>query len=283
LPHPTDDSGKRVTVATIETQAVRGITEEPLNGRVALVTGGTRGIGAAITRRLLGSGATVAASYAVRREDAERLRGELDGQITLHEGDVASPTECRRLVDEVIAVHGRIDILVNNAGMTAHAATPDMHDADWYRVLAVNLSGSFFTAQAALGHMVEQGAGRIINISSLLAQTGGVGQANYAAAKAGLTGLTRSLARESALALKRAGRLTPAGRNITVNVVAPGYTETERLAYRSPEERAEILRHIPLGRFGRPEEIARVVHFLALDSSAWITGQVWEVNGGMHM
>jgi NAD(P)-dependent dehydrogenase (short-subunit alcohol dehydrogenase family) len=150
-------------------------------------------------------------------------------------------------------------------------------------VLAVNLSGAFFMAQAALAHMVERGSGRIVNISSIIGQTGNIGQTNYAASKSGLFGLTMSLAKEAAFALKRSGKLTPHGLNITVNAVAPGFIETEMLAT-VPEKVLDGIRaQVPLDRLGRPEEVAEVVRFLASDVSAYVTGQVWAVNGGMEM
>jgi acetoacetyl-CoA reductase/3-oxoacyl-[acyl-carrier protein] reductase len=257
-----------------------------LKGRVALVTGGTRGIGAAITRSLAAHGATVAASFGNNRERAEQLRTELELYglpLTVHQGDIASAEECRRTVQEVIDQHGRLDILVNNAGITSDRTVFKMGEDDWYRVIAVNLSGAFFTAQAALSHMVERGSGRVVNISSIIGQTGNVGQTNYAASKSGLFGLTMSLAKEAAFALKRSGRLDPNGVNITVNAVAPGFVETEMLDT-VPEKVLDGIRaQIPLDRLGHPDEIARVVRFLASDASAYITGQVWAVNGGMEM
>jgi NAD(P)-dependent dehydrogenase (short-subunit alcohol dehydrogenase family) len=260
--------------------------EPDLRGRVALVTGGTRGIGAAISRSLAGHGATVAAGYGSNHDRAEQLQVQLDRAglpISIHPGDIGSAEDCRRIVDAVIARHGRIDILVNNAGITADRSLFKMADNDWHKVLAVNLSGAFFMSQAALAHMVDQGSGRVINISSIVGQTGNVGQSNYAASKSGLFGLTMSLAKESAFALKRAGRLDPEGPNITVNAVAPGFIETEMLATVPPKVLDGIRAQVPLDRLGRPDEIARVVRFLASDASAYITGQVWAVNGGMEM
>jgi acetoacetyl-CoA reductase/3-oxoacyl-[acyl-carrier protein] reductase len=255
--------------------------DERLIGRVALVTGGTRGIGAAISRRLAARGAVVAAGFGSDRERAQRF--EAESAISVHQGDIGSPEACRRTVHDVIERYGRLDILVNNAGITADRTALKMSDDDWHRVLAVNLSGAFFTAQAALGHMIERGSGRIVNISSIIGQTGNVGQANYAASKAGLLGLTMSLAKEAAFALKREDRLEPDGLNITVNAVAPGFIETEMLET-VPERVLDGIRsQVPLGRLGRADEIARVVEFLAADASSYITGQVWAVNGGMDM
>jgi len=156
-----------------------------------------------------------------------------------------------------------------------------MADADWQRVLDVNLSGAFYLSQAALRHMLERGSGRIVMVSSVIGETGGIGQVNYASAKSGLFGLTKTLAREAAMQLQRAGNTDGIG--ITVNAVTPGYISTEMLAT-VPEKVLDGLRaKIPLGRLGQPEEIARVVHFLAADGSAYITGQVWGVNGGLDM
>jgi len=207
---------------------------DKLKGRVAFVTGGTRGIGAAISRSL-GS------------------------------------------------QHGRLDILVNNAGITIDRTGAKMTDEDWYTVLAVNLSGAFFMAQAALPHMLERGSGRIINVSSIVGETGNIGQANYAASKSGLFGLTKTLAKEAAFQLARAGKNTPDGIGLTVNTVTPGFIATEMVAAMPEKAIAKVESQIPVGRLGRPEEIARVVHFLAADASAYITGQVWGVNGGLDM
>jgi NAD(P)-dependent dehydrogenase (short-subunit alcohol dehydrogenase family) len=275
-----------VTVATIVNEQAYAEGRSELKGRVALVTGGTRGIGAAISRALAAHGATVAAGYGSNRERAEQLQTELsrDGTaMSIHQSDVSSAAECRRTIDEVIERHGRLDILVNNAGITADRTVLKMSDEDWYKVLAVNLSGAFFTAQAALAHMVERGSGRVVNISSIIGQTGNIGQVNYAASKSGLFGLTMSLAKEAAFALKRAGKLSPHGTNITVNAVAPGFIETEMLDSVPDKVLDGIRAQVPLDRLGRPEEVARVVRFLAADASSYITGQVWAVNGGMEM
>jgi acetoacetyl-CoA reductase/3-oxoacyl-[acyl-carrier protein] reductase len=186
-------------------------------------------------------------------------------------------------VGEVIDQHGRLDILVNNAGITIDKPILKMAEDDWYTVLAVNLSGAFFMAQSALQHMVERGTGRIINISSIVGQIGNIGQTNYAASKSGLFGLTMTLAREAAFNLKKGDKLDPDGVGITVNTVAPGFIETEMLDS-IPEKVLDRIRgQIPLGRLGRVDEVARVVHFLAADASSYITGQVWAVNGGQEM
>jgi acetoacetyl-CoA reductase/3-oxoacyl-[acyl-carrier protein] reductase len=273
-------------VAISETEQRYEKAGNEFDGRVAFVTGGTRGIGAAISRHLAMHGATVAAGYGANHGRAEQMQMELAESgfpISIHPGDIGSAEHCRRSVQDVIDRHGRLDVLVNNAGITADRTVFKMGDDDWYNVLAVNLSGAFFTAQAALRHMVERGSGRIVNISSIIGQTGNVGQSNYAASKSGLFGLTMSLAKESAFHLKRAGRLTPDGLNITVNAVAPGFIETEMLET-VPERVLDGIRaQVPLDRLGRADEVARVVAFLAADASAYITGQVWAVNGGMEM
>ena len=259
---------------------------DSLQGRVALVTGGTRGIGAAICRSLASQGASIAAGYSRDSEAAERLCTDLAKtgvETSTHQGNIGSPDDCRRTIEEVLERHGRLDILVNNAGITVDRTMAKMSDEDWHKVLAVNLSGAFFTAQAALPQMVARGSGRIVNISSIIGQTGNIGQANYAASKSGLFGLTMSLAKEAAFALKKAEMLTPDGLNITVNAVAPGFIETDMLDGVPEKVLDRIRAQVPLDRLGRPEEVARVVHFLGTDASSYITGQVWAVNGGQEM
>jgi NAD(P)-dependent dehydrogenase (short-subunit alcohol dehydrogenase family) len=259
-----------------------------LKGRVAFVTGGTRGIGAAICRSLASQGASVAAGFAGARENAEAFARDFREQLphtslTLHQGNISEPDDCRRTVQEVIDEHGRLDILINNAGITKDRTVLKMTDDEWRQVIDVNLSGTFFMSQAALRHMVERGSGRIINVSSFIAETGNIGQANYAASKSGLFGLTRTLAREASFQLARAGRLDEAGVGITVNTVTPGVIATEMTKDIPEKLLADVKSRIPVGRLGRPEEIGRVVHFLAADASSYITGQVWGVNGGLDM
>jgi NAD(P)-dependent dehydrogenase (short-subunit alcohol dehydrogenase family) len=261
---------------------------DKLKGRVAFVTGGTRGIGAAISRSLASQGATVAAGYAGNAAAAEKFRDDFAStyrtEVSIHRGNVGDPDDCRRTVAEVIARHARLDILVNNAGITSDKTVLRMEDDDWFKVLNVNLSGAFFLSQAALRHMAERGSGRIVNVSSVIGETGNIGQANYAASKSGLFGLTKTLAREAAFLLARAGKLTePNGVGLTVNTVTPGFIATEMLEHIPPKVMERILAQIPLARLGKPEEVARVVHFLAADASSYITGQVWGVNGGLDM
>ena len=203
--------------------------------------------------------------------------------VTVHQGNVASPEDCRRVIREVLDQHGRLDILVNNAGITIDRTVLKLTDDDWHNVLDVNLSGAFFPSQAALAHMIERGTGRIINLSSIIGEVGNIGQASYAASKSGLFGLTKTMAREAASLLGRAGKLTDDSIGVTVNTVTPGYISTEMVAAVPEKVLDKIRAQIPLGRLGRPEGIARVVHFLAADASSYITGQVWEVSGGMDM
>jgi acetoacetyl-CoA reductase len=259
-----------------------------IHRRVALVTGGTRGIGAAICHELAAEGAEVAAGYWRHQEPAEKfmagMAADFPGQrITVHHGNIGAGDDCRRVLQEVIDEHGRVDILVNNAGITIDRTVAKMTDDDWQKVIAVNLSGAFFMAQAALEHMIEYGTGRIINVSSVIGETGNIGQVNYAASKSGLFGLTKSLAREAIFQLNRAGRPPGDGIGLTVNAVTPGYIATDMLATIPDKVMDRIRAQIPIGRLGKPEEIARVVSFLAADASAYITGQIWAVNGGMDM
>jgi NAD(P)-dependent dehydrogenase (short-subunit alcohol dehydrogenase family) len=272
-------------VGTTETPIESGVRRPRLDGKVAFVTGGTRGIGAAITRSLAEQGAAVAAGFSSNQGKADEFRSELEARgqnTTIHRGNVGSAEDCRRTVQEVLEAHGRLDILINNAGITIDKAVLKMTDEDWYKVLAVNLSGAFFMSQAVLPHMIERGSGRIINISSIIGETGNIGQANYAASKSGLFGLTKTLALEAAFQLKRAGKLDD-GVGLTVNTVAPGFIATEMMDTVPDKVLEGIKEKIPLRRLGRPDEIARVVHFLAADQSSYITGAIWPVNGGMDM
>jgi acetoacetyl-CoA reductase len=243
-------------------------------GRVALVTGGARGIGAAITEMLATSGAAVAAGYSRDREGAEKFRSQMrekGANVSVHQGRVDSADDVNRVIEEVMDEHGRIDYLVNNAGITVDKTVRKMSVDDWRQVLDVNLSGAFQMTKGVLEHMIERGSGRIVNISSVIGETGNVGQANYAASKAGLFGFTKSLALEMAQ------------RGITVNCVAPGFIGTEMVAAIPEAALAKVLEKIPQRRLGRPEEVARVVRFLLEDDSSYITGAVYSINGGLDM
>ena len=243
-----------------------------IDKRVAVVTGGTRGIGAAITADLAMRGCHVAAGYSKDRAKAEELKGRLSGaSISLHQGRVDDPLSCVRVVEEVLRDHGRVDYLVNNAGITLDKTVRRMTTDEWLQVLQVNLSGAFHMTKAVLDHMLERGSGRIVNISSVIGETGNIGQANYAASKAGLFGLTKSLALETAR------------KGITVNCVAPGFIETEMVGAMPKAVLDAVVEKIPMRRLGRPEEVARVVRFLLEDEAGYITGAVYNVNGGLEM
>ena len=264
-------------------------TADKLAGRVAFVTGGTRGIGAAIAHSLANQGATVAVGYHRDHDSAARFVAGLSDKTqrrgaaaSAHRGNVGTSEDCKRTVAEVIDTHGRLDILVNNAGITSDKPVSAMTEDDWNSVLAVNLSGAFFLSQAALPHMLERGTGRIINVSSVAGEIGNIGQANYAASKSGLFGLTKTLAKEAAYQLAKSGK-GQGGIGVTVNAVTPGLIVTEMTGKIPDKVMAKLTSQIPVGRAGEPEEVARVVHFLAADASSYITGQTWSVNGGMDM
>jgi acetoacetyl-CoA reductase len=243
-------------------------------GRVAIVTGGTRGIGVAITEELARANAHVAAGYSKGQEAAQACAARIKdwgGGVSVHQGRVDDFEDCQRVVKEVLNEYGRVDFLVNNAGITLDKTLRKMTPEDWWGVINVNLSGAFNMTKAVLEHMIERGSGRVINISSVIGSTGNIGQANYAASKAGLLGFTKSLALETA------------NKGITANVVAPGFIETEMVAAMPPEALQKVVDKIPTRRLGQPKEIARVVKFLCEDDSAYITGAAFHVNGGLDM
>lgn len=245
-----------------------------LKGKVAIVTGGTRGIGGAIAALLAKDGAHVASGYSKGKETAELFQDRLkaDGRsISVHQGRVDDPADCARVVKEVLDMHGRVDYLINNAGITLDKTVRRMTSDEWHQVLMVNLSGTFHMTKAVLEHMIERGSGRVINISSVIGETGNVGQANYAASKAGLFGFSKSLALEMAQ------------RGITVNCVAPGFIETEMVGAIPKAALDKVIERIPQRRLGSPGEVARVVRFLVDDDSSYITGAVYTVNGGLDM
>ncbi len=252
----------------------RSMTEQGFKDRVALVTGGTRGIGAAIAEMLALAGVKVAAGYSKGTESAAKFKEKLEKEgatVSVHQGRVDSPGDCERVVHEVLEEFGRVDYLVNNAGITLDKTVRRMSYEDWQAVVNVNLSGAFNMTKAVLEHMIERGSGRIVNISSVIGETGNVGQANYAASKAGLFGLTKSLALEMAQ------------RGITVNCVAPGFIATEMVQAVPKEALDKVIARIPQRRLGQPEEVARVVKFLLDDDSSYITGAVYDINGGLDM
>ena len=242
-----------------------------LEGHVALVTGGSRGIGRAICERLVAQGASVAAGYSREAGAANAVRELAPDRISVHQGNIGAVEDCERVVAEVIAHHGKIDILVNNAGITSDRTVRRMAAEDWDRVVRVNLSGAFYLSRAVLDPMFERSYGRIVNISSVIGETGNIGQANYAAAKSGLFGLTKTLALETA------------HKGITVNCVAPGFIATEMVAAVPEETLAKVVAQIPVGRLGEPEEVARVVDFLVDPDAGYITGTIVSVNGGLNM
>jgi 3-oxoacyl-[acyl-carrier protein] reductase len=247
---------------------------ETLAGKVALVTGGSRGIGRAIALELARQGADVAINYAHNAEAATQVLSTITAmgrRAVALPADVGDYAQAATLVGETATMLGRLDILVNNAGVTRDTLLLRMAEEDWDEVLRVNLKSAFNTSKAAARLMARQRAGRIINISSVSGLMGQAGQANYSASKAGLIGLTKSMAREFA------------GRGITVNVVAPGLITTDMTAPLPEELRAQLRTLIPQGRFGAAEDVAYAVAFLAADAAAYITGAVLPVDGGLSM
>jgi 3-oxoacyl-[acyl-carrier protein] reductase len=245
-----------------------------LKDRVAVVTGGSRGIGRAVALELGRRGASVVINYLKAAEAAEAVVSELKalgGQAAAFQGDVADFTAAQNLIKFAVETFGDLHILVNNAGITKDMLIMMMSEEDWDAVLDTNLKSTFNCAKAAVKHMMRKRYGRIINISSVAGQMGNPGQTNYSASKAGQIGFTKALAREIA------------ARNVTVNAVAPGFVDTEILAAMSPETLEAALKLVPLGRKARAEEIAYAVAFLASDQAAYITGQVLGVDGGMAM
>ena len=236
-----------------------------LDGKHALVTGGSRGIGAAIARELAAAGATVVVGYRSGKEEAELVAGEVGGRAV--QADVANADDAKRLVEEA----GDLDILVNNAGTTRDGVLARMSDDDWRAVVETNLSSVFYTCRAVSRGMMKRRAGSIVNLSSIVGIHGNWGQTNYAASKAGIIGFTKSLAQELG------------SRGIRANLIAPGYIKTALTDVIPEEAKQQMLSLTPLGRLGDPEDVAGAVRFLCSDAAAFITGEVLVVGGGLGM
>ena len=245
-----------------------------LTGKTAVVTGGSRGIGRAICLKLAGQGANIVLNYAGNAAAAEETRAACEAlgvRALAVQGDVADPAACNALIDTAIEAFGQVDILVCNAGITRDNLLMRMSDEEFQKVIDINLKGTFHCMRAVIRPMMKKRRGRIISISSVVGLMGNAGQINYAASKAGVIGMTRSLAREVA------------SRGITVNAVAPGFIRTDMTDVLSDAVKEGILRSIPLGKLGEAEDVANTVLFLASDEAAYITGQVLSVDGGMAM
>jgi len=245
-----------------------------LAGQVAVVTGASRGLGRAIAQHLAGMGARIVVNYVANETAAQEtlaMIGASGGEGKLARFDVADPVATAAAFDAILDEFKRIDILVNNAGVVRDDLLLRMKEDDWTQVLQINLTGMFHCCKAVIRSMLRQRSGRIVNMTSIIGIVGNPGQINYAAAKAGAIGLTKSLAREVA------------SRGITVNAVAPGFIETEMTQGVPAEAKAEILRRIPLARWGTPQDVAECVGFLVSARASYITGQVIQVNGGLSM
>lgn len=245
-----------------------------LEGKIAVVTGGSRGIGRAISIRLAGMGATVYINYVSRSDAADETKELIEaqgGKAEVVQCNVADADQVQTVFKQIIADAGSIDILINNAGITKDGLLARMKESDWDDVLNTNLKGAFLCSKAATRPMMKKKWGRIVNVSSVVGSSGNAGQANYAAAKAGMSGFTKSLAREFAT------------RKITVNCVAPGYIVTEMTDNMTEDAQQKIKSEIPMASLGSPEDIAGAIAFLVTDDARYVTGQTLHVNGGMYM
>ena len=245
-----------------------------MSEKIAVVTGGNRGIGAAIAKKLASRGMTVIINYCGSEDRALAVKSAIEaagGQAEAWRCDVSDCGQCEAFVKAVMEKYGRIDVLVNNAGITRDGLMMRMSDEDFSRVIDTNLKGTFYMMRFASRHMLKAKKGRIINMASVVGLMGNAGQVNYAASKAGVIGATKSAAKELA------------SRGITVNAIAPGFIDTEMTGALSEKVQEQILTQIPLGTFGKPEDIANCAAFLASDEAAYITGQVIQVDGGMCM
>jgi 3-oxoacyl-[acyl-carrier protein] reductase len=245
-----------------------------LAGQVAVVTGGSRGIGRAIAQALAAMQASVVINYVANHAAAEDTCSVIEtagGKAAIRCFDVSDAVETEHAFDSILDDYGRIDILINNAGVTRDTLVLRMKEEDWQQVLQINLSGMYHCSKAAIRPMIRQRHGRIINVTSIIGMIGNAGQVNYAAAKAGAIGLTKALAREVA------------SRKITVNAVAPGFIETDMTRGLTAQAKTELVRQIPLGRWGTPQDVADCVSFLVSSRASYITGQVIQVNGGLSM
>jgi len=245
-----------------------------LSDRVAFITGASRGIGRAIALTLSKAGTDIAGidlNLDELKSAMKMIEDDTGRKAIAVQADVADPASVAKGVEEAIRVLGRIDILVNNAGITRDNILLRMKDEEWDRVIKINLTGTFNCTKAVIKGMVKNRGGRIVSIASVVGAMGNIGQANYAASKAGIIGFTKSIAREYA------------NRGITANAIAPGFIETDMTKALSDGVRDALIKQIPMGRLGRPEDVAHVVEFLASDEAAYITGQVIHVNGGMYM
>ena len=251
----------------------RAHVNKRLLGKVAVVTGSSRGIGKAIAKALAGEGATMAVHYFRGREGADELASEFEragNKVGVFQADVSRPEDCHRLMEQVARQLGRVDILVNNAGINRDKSLRKMQASEWDEVIQTNLNSVYHCTKAALEPMIASGWGRVVNIASIIGQTGAFGQANYAAAKAGVIAFTKSVAHE----LAKYG--------ITVNAICPGFVDTDMIASMPPAARDAVKGRIPLGRFGEADEVARLVRFLCTEGD-WITGAQLNINGGQYM